>query len=184
MVSNFFRENPRVIIVFGMEVETQRANRNSRRKCTVKTVFWKMSQFSHENICWSLFLVKLQACNFLKKRLQHMHFPVKFAKFLKTPFFIEHLWRTASQIRIFTSLFWTIFVSFGGFFYLYFKKTNDVSIYKITSGVFWLGIGCLRITWSYVDIGLVLLPIWRLGVILTQPEITSKKFSLRAIKLK
>ena len=31
-----------------------------------------------------------QACIFIKKRLQHRCFPVKFAKFLKTPFFTEH----------------------------------------------------------------------------------------------
>ena len=31
-------------------------------------------------MCWSL----LQACNFIKKRLQYWCFPVKFAKFLKT----------------------------------------------------------------------------------------------------
>ena len=33
----------------------------------------------------------LQACNFIKKSLQHRCFPVKFAKFLRTPFFTEHL---------------------------------------------------------------------------------------------
>ena len=33
----------------------------------------------------------LQACNFIEKRLQQMHFPVKFAKFSRTPFFEEQL---------------------------------------------------------------------------------------------
>ena len=33
----------------------------------------------------------LQACKVIKKRLQRRCFPVKFAKFLKTPFFTEHL---------------------------------------------------------------------------------------------
>ena len=32
-----------------------------------------------------------QACNFIKKRLQQRYFPLKFAKFLKAPFFTEHL---------------------------------------------------------------------------------------------
>ena len=32
----------------------------------------------------SLFLIKLQACNFIKKRLQNRCFPVKSAKFLRT----------------------------------------------------------------------------------------------------
>ena len=33
----------------------------------------------------------LQACNFIKKRLQQSCFPVNIAKFLRTLFFIEHL---------------------------------------------------------------------------------------------
>ena len=33
----------------------------------------------------------LKACNFIKKRLQHRYFPVKFAKFLRTPFFTEYI---------------------------------------------------------------------------------------------
>ena len=32
-----------------------------------------------------------EACNFIKKNLQHRYFPVKFAKFLRAPFFTEHL---------------------------------------------------------------------------------------------
>ena len=34
----------------------------------------------------------LQTCNFIKKRLQQRCFPVNTAKFLRTVFFIEHLW--------------------------------------------------------------------------------------------
>ena len=33
----------------------------------------------------------LKTCNIIKKRLQHSYFPVNFAKFLRTAFFIEHL---------------------------------------------------------------------------------------------
>ena len=33
----------------------------------------------------------LQTCNFIKKRFQHRCFPAKFAKFLRTTFFTEHL---------------------------------------------------------------------------------------------
>ena len=36
-----------------------------------------------KNLCSSLVFIK--AFNFIKKRLQHRCFPVKFAKFLKTP---------------------------------------------------------------------------------------------------
>ena len=34
----------------------------------------------------------LQACIFLKKRPQHMCFPVSIAKFLRAAFSVEHLW--------------------------------------------------------------------------------------------
>ena len=34
----------------------------------------------------------LQACNFIKKRLQHRRFPVNIAKFVRNPFLKEHLW--------------------------------------------------------------------------------------------
>ena len=54
----------------------------------LKKLFSKISQISQEkNLFWILFLIKLQAqtCNFVKKRLQHRYFPVKFAKFLRTP---------------------------------------------------------------------------------------------------
>ena len=37
-------------------------------------------KFTGKRLPWSL----LQACNFIKKRLQHWCFPVKFAKFLRT----------------------------------------------------------------------------------------------------
>ena len=43
-----------------------------------ETVFWKQLQ--------------PQACNFIKKRYWQRCFPVNFAKILRTPFFIEHLW--------------------------------------------------------------------------------------------
>ena len=35
---------------------------------------------------------RCQACNFIKKRLQHRGFLMKFTKSLKTPFFTEHLY--------------------------------------------------------------------------------------------
>ena len=41
--------------------------------------------------------------NFAKKRLQYRCFPVKFAKFLRTPTFEEHLPKTASMYEISSS---------------------------------------------------------------------------------
>ena len=55
------------------------------------------------------------------------------------------------------------FHQFFGFIYFYMlQKTNDISIYKIVSAVFLIGlfcIGCLRIALRYNINGLVLLPI-------------------------
>ena len=74
--------------------------RSSRQRCSINTVFLKISQNSQENTCARVsFLIKLQAsqpATLLKKRLWHRCFPVNFAKFLRTTFFIEHLWVTAS----------------------------------------------------------------------------------------
>ena len=65
------------------------------QKCSVKKVFLEISQNSHEITCARVsFLIKLQvwSATLLKKRLWHRCFPVNFVKFLRTPFFIEHLW--------------------------------------------------------------------------------------------
>ena len=45
----------------------------------------------------------------IKKRLWHRSFPAKFAKFLRTPFFIEHLRVTASESRNFNGWFYNLF---------------------------------------------------------------------------
>ena len=63
------------------------------RRCSVKKVFLKISQYSQENTCARVsLLIKLQADAKLKKRIQYRCFPVNFAKFLRTPSDIEHLW--------------------------------------------------------------------------------------------
>ena len=55
--------------------------RSSHRRCFVKKgVLKNFANFTGKHLRWSL----LQACNFIKKRLQHWCFPVKFAKFLRT----------------------------------------------------------------------------------------------------
>ena len=57
------------------------------QRCSVKNVFLEISQDSLENTCFRIsFLTKLQACNFVKKRLWHKCFPVNFARFLRTFF--------------------------------------------------------------------------------------------------
>ena len=50
--------------------------------CKKKGVPKKFTNFIRKHLCWSLFLIKLQA---IKKKLQHRCFTMKFAKFLRTP---------------------------------------------------------------------------------------------------
>ena len=47
--------------------------------------------FKGNHMCWSHFLIKLQA-TLLKKRLQYRYVPGNIAKFLRTAFVTEHFW--------------------------------------------------------------------------------------------
>ena len=61
-------------------------------RCSVRKVFLEICQNPLENTCArNSFLIKLHAQALLKKSLWHRCFPVNFAKFLRTPFFTEHL---------------------------------------------------------------------------------------------
>ena len=59
------------------------------RTCSVKKMFLEISQNSHENTC--VRASGLRPATLLKKGLWYSYFPVNFAKFLRTPFFTEHL---------------------------------------------------------------------------------------------
>ena len=68
--------------------------RNSHPEVFCKKVLLKILQYSQENTCVRVsFLIKLQPAPaaLLKKRLWQRRFSVNFAKFLRTPFFTEHL---------------------------------------------------------------------------------------------
>ena len=58
-----------------------------------KGVFKKFTKFKAKNHCWRLFFNKVagRPTTLLTKKLQHRCLPVNFVKFLKTPFFIQHL---------------------------------------------------------------------------------------------
>ena len=76
-------------------------NKSSHRRCsTRKGVLRNFANFTGKHPYQSLFfnkVVGLGPATLLKKRLQHRYFPVNFAKFLRTPFLIEHLQATASE---------------------------------------------------------------------------------------
>ena len=61
--------------------------------CT-KGALRNFAKFTEKHLCQSLFfdeVADLRPVTLLKKRLWHRCFPVDFAKFLRTPFFTEHL---------------------------------------------------------------------------------------------
>ena len=79
--------------------------RRSHLGCSMKKVFLKLLQNLQENTSARVsFLIKLQASTLLKMRPWHKCFPVNFAKFLRTLFFIKHLRTTASESRLNASL--------------------------------------------------------------------------------
>ena len=66
-------------------------NRSSRLEVFCKKgVLKNFAKFTGKHLCQSLFFNKRPA-TLLKKRLWHRCFPVNFAKFFRTHFFIEHL---------------------------------------------------------------------------------------------
>ena len=66
------------------------------QKCSMKKVFVQNFQNWQENTCakFTFFnkVAGLWPATLLRKRLWHRCFPVNFARFLRTPFFLEHLW--------------------------------------------------------------------------------------------
>ena len=63
-------------------------DRNDRSQIFLEIGFFKnIANFTGKHLCWVLFLIKRKTCNFLKKRLQHKCFSVKFVKNFRTPFF-------------------------------------------------------------------------------------------------
>ena len=90
--------------------------------------------------------------------------------------FIE-IHSVSQEILIYTSSTLTIFVSFLNFLTSTCYKTNDVIMWKKIWAVSWLGIildrllkNCIKLDY----IGLVL-PVWRLGVIVIHPEYYLRK---------
>ena len=58
-------------------------NRSNRSQMFFKIgVLKNFAKFTEKDLCWSLFLVKLEACNCIKKKLQPRYFPVDIGKLL------------------------------------------------------------------------------------------------------
>ena len=61
--------------------------------------------FTGKHLCWSLFLIKLQACTFIEKRLQHSCFPLHVKKFLRTPILKNREWLVLIILLVLIFLF-------------------------------------------------------------------------------
>ena len=78
--------------------------RSSHQRCSMrKGVLRNFAKFTGKHLGQSLFfnkVVGLRPAALLKRRLWPRCFPVNFVKFLRTPFFTEHLWATASVFKM------------------------------------------------------------------------------------
>ena len=90
--------------------------------------FKSFANFTGKHLCWSLFLKNLQAkgLQLHKKGLQQRCFPVKFAKFLTTPFLSEHLRWLLLHLR-WLLLYFFKKVLLNSYFATFLTRTNNFS---------------------------------------------------------
>ena len=85
-LTNSFVQIPLIKIEF---LRNSTIFRSSHRRCSIeKSVLKNFVIFTGKQLCWSLFFNKaadLQACNFIKRRLQYRCFLVSITKFLRMP---------------------------------------------------------------------------------------------------
>ena len=94
-------------------------------------MFLKVSRNSQENTCASIsFLIR--PATLFKKRLRHRCFPVNFAKFLATPFFIEHLRATASVIHFRAFFYFYVYI---GIIYVLLNQPLHLEVYQVYRGL-------------------------------------------------
>ena len=78
--------------------------RSSHQSCSVKEgVLRNFTKFTGKHLWQNLFFNKvpgLRPATLSKKRLWHRCFPVNFMKFLRTPFYIRHLWWLLLQFQL------------------------------------------------------------------------------------
>ena len=76
----------------------------------IKKKFLQIPQYSQENKCVGVSFF-LKTCNFIKKRLQCMCFPVNISKFLDTPIFKDQMWTAVWSCSDLKKHFWKISLS-------------------------------------------------------------------------
>ena len=114
--------------------------------CSVKKVFIKILQNSQKNICTGIF--RLEACNFIKKRLRHICFPENFVKVLRTPILQNAGWRLLLKYLLKFKIaapdkLLVMMKKICKFFWkkkqLYGKKSTELKVHKtsVSSGYLW-----------------------------------------------
>ena len=99
--------------------EFENQNRNPQQQLPevfYKKAVLKISQFLQQSTCVGNKVATLQACSFIKKRLQHRFFPVNIAKLLRTPIILKNnceplllnpiKWKLVTQLCNVRFLFW------------------------------------------------------------------------------
>ena len=87
----------KLTLVFNLKTHSGKSHTRSSRPevfCK-KGVLKSFAKFTGKHLCQGLFFNKVAsaACNFIKKEtLAQVYFALNFVKFLRTPFFREHLW--------------------------------------------------------------------------------------------
>ena len=71
----------------------------ARRYSIKRDVLKNFAKFTEKYLCWSLFF-RMRSATLLRKRTQDRCFPVNFAKFFRTPFFMEHLRSCLSAVTL------------------------------------------------------------------------------------
>ena len=101
-----------------------------------KKVFLEISQNSQEKTCARVsFLIKLQACNLIKKATLAQVFSCEFCEISKNTFFTEPLWTTASFsiIILSTKKCYSSFLKIGFVFQKICFKVKGSKIFKFSS---------------------------------------------------
>ena len=97
--------------------------RSSHWRCSIKKAILKhFVIFTGKYLCWGLFFNKVaghEACNFIKKRLQHRYFLAKNEKFIRRPIlknicerlrFWKAFWENVFHIRLSKRNYWWLTV--------------------------------------------------------------------------
>ena len=90
--------NKTCLFIWNLNRKCSQIIRSSHRRCSIKKLYLKISQYSQENTYARGFFNQVkgcQVCNFIKKIFQHRYFSVNIVKFLKTVILkkiCEQLW--------------------------------------------------------------------------------------------